>query len=678
MKSLNNLNQKINEYNQLIDQAINANKAYYDNDDPIMTDYEYDQLMLKIKAFENDHPNLINKNSPTQYVGGTPSKSSFAKVQHKVPMLSLQDVFSEDEVKDFVNAHISKHPGFVVEEKIDGLSMSVTYHNGKLVRAETRGDGLIGEDITENAKYIQGIPVKLSAEASTYIQELEVRCEVYHTLDEFNRINNELKKAGKKLFANPRNAAAGILRTKDIEVVKNAHLSAFAFNVQRAITTDILYNFGNNHTRDMNLLDNLGFKSVNRYYCTSASDILLAIYKIGEDRNNLPYWIDGAVIKFNEINARNEIGETAKYPKWAIAYKYPPEEKQTIVKDIILQTGRTGQITPVAIFEPIYLAGTKVERATLHNQDIINNLQINIGDTITVRKAAEIIPEIVTVNKHITDSVYSIQAHKCPSCGADIQAENNSGSTNTYCNNPNCPAQKSKMFEHWASRDCMDIEGLGPAIIDKFIEKGWLNTLPDIYRLVNHMDEMIELEDFGQKTVHNLLSAIENSKNQDIDRLIKALGMPGIGKHVGKILAQKYSHMDKIRELSVEELSSIEGIGPISAQVLYNYFHNMNNIIMLNSLELHDVNMKSKSYQSVLDNNILNNLIFVITGTLPTMSRNEASELIEKYGGKVSGSVSKKTNYLICGEDAGSKLQKAKDLNINIITEEELLALIKR
>ena len=669
------------KYKELCRKIAQANKAYYDNDDPIMKDPEYDSLMNQVKEIENNNPELVTENSPTQKVGGTASKSSFAKVEHNVPMLSLLDVFSKNEVENFVNQY--PYETFTVEEKIDGLSLSVTYKNGKLVRAETRGDGYIGEDITENAKYINGIPNEL---VNLYdISLLEVRCEVYLPIERFVELNKEKELKNEKLFANPRNAAAGILRTKDINIVKEAGLHAFAFNVQRYETSThkelIQLEL---QAASLETLKKIGF-SIVKYHLVEANHIFECIETIGNTRNNLHYWIDGAVVKINDFNKRKEIGETAKYPKWAVAYKYPPEEKETIVRNIILQTGRTGRITPVAIFDPILLAGTKVEKATLHNPEIINKLNINIGDTVVVRKAAEIIPEIIRVTKSIDniDSSYNIFDHTCPSCKGkivpDIDDEGNT--SGAYCMNPNCPAQMSRRFEFFASRECMNIDGLGPAIIDKFIEKGWLKTLPDIYKLKDHKEEIIKMEGFGEKAVNNLLNAIEKSKDNDIDRLIKSLGILGVGKHIGKSLAKLYPDMYTIEALTIEELSTIDGIGEISANVIYEFFHNYDNLLMCHKLYGPNgagINAVSKSYKNNKDIKTLSlsDLAFVITGTLPTMSREEAVSLIETNGGKVSGSVSKKTNYLLAGEKAGSKLEKAQSLGIKIISEEKLKDMI--
>ena len=681
-----------NDYKALQEKIRKANTAYYDNDDPIMEDPEYDALMRQLKQIEAEHPEYITRESPTQKVGGTPSKSSFAKVTHAVPMLSLQDVFSAEEVADFLGS-FPDETVFCVEEKIDGLSMSVTYEDGLLVRAETRGDGLIGEDITENAKYIIGIPMSLPVR----IPVLEVRCEVYLPVERFLELNKEKEDNGEKLFANPRNAAAGILRTKDVEVVKAAGLHAFAFNVQRlegakadgdaparifsandiSVWTELLR--GATHSENNKLLTMLGFSFVRSIPCTK-NNVIDAVFQIGDYRNRLEYWIDGAVIKVDDLSLRTQLGETAKYPRWAIAYKYPPEEKETTIKDIVLQTGRTGRVTPVAVFDPpVYLAGTTVERATLHNQNIIDELGVNVGDRVLVRKAAEIIPEVLrVVTLGPIQKKYKIVDHTCPSCGGPlVMTEEDNGVP--HCDNINCPAQIQRKFEFFASRDCMDIRGLGPAQIAKFIELGWLKTIPDIYRLKDHLIEMEQLDGFGKKTAANLLDAIEASKQRDIDRLIKSLGIDGVGRHIGKELAKQYESIWVIGNLNVSDLVQMDGVGEISAREIYNYFHDAKNIAMLQELYSVGVNFASISYREsgVTEGAApLSGLTFVITGTLPTMKREEASALIEANGGKVSGSVSKKTSYLLAGEAAGSKLEKAKSLNVPVVSEEELLTMI--
>lgn len=668
------------EYKKLIDIATKANSAYYDNDEPIMEDYEYDSIMRRIKEIEKENPEIILKKSPTQYVGGSQGKSTFAKVEHQVPMLSLQDVFSLEEVKNFIDA-LDPKDGFCVEEKIDGLSMSATYESGRLVRAETRGDGYIGEDITENARYIHGIPEVILGETDG-LEELEVRCEVYLPIESFLKINKEREEAGKKLFANPRNAAAGLLRTKNIGEVKKAGLHAFVFNVQRFRGLDS-WGFKKSHTEDLRRLRKMGFSTVASAYFGAGErdDLIREIDVIGRRKNGLSYWIDGAVVKMDREDRRKQLGNTNKYPRWAIAFKYPPEEKETVVREILLQTGRTGRITPVAVFDPVYLAGTKVEKATLNNPQFIESLSVDVGDTVIVRKAAEIIPEIIRVSKKEGNSCYNMYAHHCPSCGSSIVADESGNGS--FCKNINCPAQISRRFEFWAARDCMDIRGFGPAIIDRFIDMGWLKRIPDIYRLHEHREKMVHLEGFKEKSVDKLLASIEESKDRDMDRLVKAIGIVGVGRHIGKVLCEKYKDIfavgnceTKRREEKLKELASLDGIGDISAEAILD-FYTESNVMMLRELQELGVNVKSKTFSYGQTAGRLLGKTFVITGTLPTLKREEAAAKIEAVGGKVSSSVSKKTDYLLAGEKAGSKLAKAQSLGIKIVSEEEFLKILE-
>lgn len=687
------------EYVSLKEQVAYHSHLYYDMDSPEITDYEFDVLMQQLKEIEAENPEWVTPDSPTQHVGGNTGKSTFEKVEHAVPMLSLQDVFNEKDVSAFIagipGESSLRHPEFVVEEKIDGLSMSVTYKRNNetgtlsLVRAETRGDGRVGEDITENARHIIGIPEKLdcvileefvSGRALTAttddIVELEVRLEVYLPVDEFIRLNKENEKEGKKLFVNPRNAAAGILRTKDPEAVRKANLHAFAFNVQRIVMNKSF--FLCRHDESLSVLKKLGFETVPSYPAYIIEDVLEKIHEIGTYKSSLPYWIDGAVVKINDLEKREKIGETNKYPRWAVAYKYPPEEKEAVIADIILQTGRTGRITPVAVFEePVFLEGSSVSRATLNNPEFIEEKEIDIGDTVLVHKAASIIPEIIRTTKKLQEGLYyDVFSHTCPVCGGMLVAgadENGNNESGAYCANPSCPAQFARHVEFWCSRDCMDIRGLGPAQIDKFIELGWIKELNDIYRLKEHREEMEKLEGFGKRSVSNLLAAIEGSKNRDIDRLIKALGMPGIGRHIGKALAEKYQDIWAITGLSHSELEGIEGIGEISANVIHAYFHNRERLQSLQEAQELGINVKSLSFKDVDESAApLAGLTFVITGTLDGMKRNDAKSLIEASGGKVSGSVSKKTSYLLAGDAAGSKLAKAQELGVAVISLEEL------
>lgn len=652
------------EYLTLVTKAAEAANAYYLNDDPIMSDYEYDDMMRKIKKYEADNPNDISADSPTQKVAESVLKSSFEKVTHKVPMLSLLDVFSIEEVAEFVTSHEGE--AFSVEEKIDGLSMSATYKNGKLIRAETRGDGYIGEDVTENARYIIGLPSRLSPAAIACFgcpDILEVRAEVFLPVDKFISINKAKDEAGEKLFANPRNAAAGLLRTHDINAMKDAGLECFVFNVQRCEGDVIL---GDSHTDSLIVMRNYGFQTVQCYKAYRQSDVTDIINRIGDYKNTLPYWIDGAVVKLDKLSERENLGTTGKYPRWAVAFKYPPEEKETVIRDIILQTGRTGRVTPVAIFDPVFLAGTRVEKATLHNQRFISELNVNIGDTVIVRKAAEIIPEVIRTVKKATAAIYDMSTQTCPSCGRAITVSDN-GMT-CVCENPNCSVQFSRYVEFFASRDCMDIRGMGPAVVQTLIDNEFIRDVSDIYTL-NVIEDALA-DKLGAGITRNLLNAIEDSKHRELDRLIKSLGMPGVGRHIGKVLAREYGDIFTIMGVPEEELAKLDGVGPISAHTIAEYFENQNNRELV--YRLVNLGVNTTAEKKIQSNNSFAGMTFVITGTLSTMSRTEATEYIESRGGKVSGSVSKKTNYLVAGEAAGSKLTKAQDLGITVIDESTL------
>lgn len=663
-------------YLSCVKLASEAANAYYLKAEPTMSDYEYDELIRHIREYEAFNPTDISPNSPTQKVEELP-QSSFEKVAHTVPMLSLQDVFDMDEVDKFVGSTMDTGIAYAVERKIDGLSMSATYQNGRLVRAETRGDGYIGEDITENAKFITGLPKSLNTAIYAAPEVLEVRLEVFLPIDRFLAINKEREEKGEKLFANPRNAAAGLLRTKDINAMKDAGLECFIFNVQRC---EGFTPYGDSHIDSMKAMQEYGFQIVPGFRATTLWSIKDAIGRIGETRHELPYWIDGAVVKIDSLSVREDLGATGKYPKWAVAYKYPPEEKETVIRDIILQTGRTGRVTPVAILDHVFLAGTKVNKATLHNQRFIDDLGLNIGDTVLVRKAAEIIPEIIKVVK--TSDVYetfNIEDYNCPACGTAITVSEDGMSCR--CTNPTCPAQFARYVEFFASRDCMDIRGMGPAAIETLIEHELIKDVVDIYTLYTVPETVAEL--LGKKTAENLFAAIEDSKHRSLDRLIKALGMEGIGRHIGKVLAEEYGSihgvvavctLGKVDGGGVTELTALDGIGEIAARTIVDYFANQENIERIYALANHGVNTCSDKKPATSAQGFAGKT-FVITGTLPTMSRNEAAAFIEERGGKVSGSVSKKTDYLVCGEAAGSKLDKAKSLGVKIITEAELKAL---
>ena len=667
-----------NQYLALVAQASKAANAYYLNDDPIMSDYEYDALIQDIRRYEAEYPEDISPDSPTQKVAESVLKSSFAKVTHAVPMLSLQDVFNTAEVTKFVEAN----PGqvFAVEEKIDGLSMSATYQNGKLIRAETRGDGFIGEDVTENAKFIFGLPKSLNTAVFQAPAILEVRLEVFLPVDRFLAINKEREKKDEKLFANPRNAAAGLLRTKDVNAMKDAGLECFIFNVQRC---EGFIPYGNSHIDSLIAMREYGFQTVSCYRAHDCETVADIIKCIGETKHSLKYWIDGAVVKVDSLTEREAAGTTGKYPKWAVAYKYPPEEKETVVLDIVLQTGRTGRVTPVVIFAPVFLAGTKVNKATGHNQRFLEDLNVNIGDRIVVRKAAEIVPEIVKVVQKGSAHNYDMRQHVCECCGTPITVD--AEGMDCKCLNANCPAQFARYVEFFASRDCMDIRGMGPGIIETLIEHELIIDVTDIYTLYTIPETIENL--LGKRTAEKLFAAIEDSKHRSLDRLIKALGMDGIGRHIGKTLAEHYGSIYAIGEFpascvvgdtkqaKIAELTQLEGIGETSAQVIVDYFAKAASWNRIHTLAGLGVNMHADKKDAPVAGASFTGKTFVITGTLPTMSRNDAAAYIEARGGKVSGSVSKKTDYLVCGEAAGSKLDKANALGISVLTEEQLKAL---
>lgn len=658
------------EYQNFIDITLKANKAYYDNDEPILTDAEYDAYMRQIKEFERIHPDKTAKNSPTQFVGGTAS-SLFSKVKHQVPMLSLQDVFNKNEVMDFINK-FDDDTIFCIEEKIDGLSLCAEYENGILTRAETRGDGYIGEDVTKNARYINGIPSKLSEAFDNAIPaKLIVRCEAYLPVRDFEDINQEFKSQGKKEFSNPRNAAAGILRTKEAKPKMLKHLRAFAFNVQYvdevAKASNLMWH---SHFDSLTLLCEYGFMPVYSIHC-SKSDVLQDIDEIGQSRNTRPYWIDGAVIKLDDIEKRKNIGDTQKYPKWAIAFKYPPQEIKTTIRDIVLQTGRTGRVTPVAIFDSVNIGGSIVSKATLNNPEFIKSLNVNIGDDVIVRKAAEIIPEIVRVAKKNSQGYYDILSQKCPECSSVLTTDGDG--KGCYCTNYRCPAQVQKYLEFIVSRDVLNIQGAGPKVIEKLIEKYQIIGLVDLFSLPEKpLSELKTL--LGEKTAEKLCSEIEKAKSSPLENIIKALGIDRVGKTVGKALCSKISDLSELLSWRFNDYVSVDGIGPTTATVLTDFFRDRNARLLIRNLQALGVNTKSNTSENISKS--LSGKIFVITGTLPTLSRKDAANLIESNGGKVSSSVSQKTNYLVCGANAGSKLTKAQQYGVSIIGEKELREMI--
>ncbi|MCI7267059.1 MAG: NAD-dependent DNA ligase LigA [Veillonellaceae bacterium] len=658
------------ELNRLRKEIRHHNNCYYNNDEPEISDYEYDQLMLQLKKLEADYPELVTKNSPTQMVGGNARREAGVLVAHDVPMLSLQDVFSRQEVEEFVTSAIEQldNPEFVVEEKIDGLSLALRYRDGVLAQAITRGDGIIqGEDVTDNAKVIKDIKEKLK-EPLPYF---EIRGEVYMSREAFAKVNARQELLGLKQFANPRNCAAGTLRQLNSKVVKDRQLSMFVFNLQRVEGREFA-----SHTEAYEFMKKQGIKVIHNYQvCHTASEVMGAIDRIGASRGELPYDIDGAVVKLNSFAQRQALGETSKVPRWAVAYKYPPEEKETKLLNIELSVGRTGRITPTAVFEPVQLCGTKVERATLHNQDFIDGLDIRIGDTIKVFKSGEIIPKVRSVchEKRPVGTVPFLIGDTCPVCGHKAVREVDTA--DIKCTNPSCPAQLENHIINFVSRDAMDIKGMGEQNIHALIEGGYIQDIADIFNLAVHRDELIAKGVIGkEKNTDKLLAAIEKAKENEPQRLVTGLGIAGIGKAAARELMLHYGSIDALAEADVESIQQVRDIGSIGSQAIYEYFRDDVNRDILRRLREYGVNMELQDTGIVDD--VLAGKTVVVTGTLPTLSRNDAKNMIEAHGGKAAGSVSKKTDYVLAGEAAGSKLVKAQELGITIIDEAEFLQMI--
>ncbi|OAA84971.1 DNA ligase [Clostridium ljungdahlii] len=658
-------------YNELKKIIAYHNDRYYNQDNPEVSDYEYDMLMQELKNIEREHPEIITPDSPTQHVGGNAKREAGVLVRHRVPMLSLRDVFSKEDVEQFVDDVKAQFPDveFVVETKIDGLSMALRYEDGKLVTAITRGDGIVyGEDVTVNAKVINDV-VKSLKDKLPY---LEIRGEVYMTKKAFENVNEHQELLGKKVFANPRNCAAGTLRQLDSKITKERNLSLFIFNVQ-----DVRGMEFKTHTEGYEFLKKQGIKVIENYtVCKTTREIWDAIERIGENRGDLDYDIDGAVIKINNLAYRTELGSTSKVPKWAIAYKYPPEEKETKLLDIELTVGRTGRITPVAIFEPIRLCGTSVSRATLHNQDFIDELDVGVGDTIVVYKSGEIIPKIKKVihEKRPEGTVKFQFPDKCPVCGSPVAREE--GAADIKCTNINCPSMLVKRIINFVSRDCMDIKGFGAAYVEQLVDKGYIADIPDIYHLNEYRDKLVEEGIIGkEKNTDKLLDAIENSKKNEPQRLLASLGISNVGKSTAKELMKYFKSIDNLINADIDEIKKVSDIGDISASAIFEYFKNEGNLKIISELAKCGVNMVMNEDKEA--DNLLEGSKFVITGTLPSMGRTEAKELIEKHGGKVSGSVSKKTTYVLAGDAPGSKVTKAQELGVKVISEAELLQMLK-
>ena len=635
---------------------------YYNDDAPEIEDYEYDMMMRELKGLEEKYPEFDSADSPTKRVGGK-ADNSFASVEHTVRMESLQDAFSKEEIFDFdrrVKENVSD-VHYVVEPKIDGLSVSLEYVNGEFFRGSTRGDGNVGEDVSGNLRVIHNIPLKLN-HALPYI---EVRGEVYMPKKSFDRVVDRQLINDEKPFKNPRNAAAGSLRQKDSEVAATRGLDIFVFNIQQIEGKELT-----SHKESLDYLKELGFNTIPYY--ERVDDIETAFEKvlqIGEKRGELEFDIDGAVIKVDDFSEREQLGSTAKFPKWAVAFKYPPEEKQTEILDIEITVGRTGKLTPTAVLSPVHLAGTTVSRATLHNQDFINEKGVNIGDIVTVRKAGDIIPEVLCVNEKRSNGSF-VYPERCPSCNEKVVREE--GESDIRCINPECPAQLLRNLIHYCSRDAMDIEGLGPSIIETFVNEGMIKTVTDIYRL--DKEKIASLDGFQQTSANNIIESVENSKNNDLSKLIFALGIRHIGAKAAKLLSDKFKNIDNLMNASFEAICDIDGFGDIMAKFAFDFFQSESARELIADLKSFGVNTQSKS---VVKDNRFEGMTFVLTGTLPNYKRSEAAAIIESFGGKTSSSVSKKTSYVLSGESSGSKLDKANSLGIPVINEDEFNEMIK-
>ena len=645
-------------------QLNQANYRYYVLDDPQMADYEYDMLLRELENLEETYPEYAQPDSPTKRVGGE-ALSKFQKVNHPVPLMSLQDVFSVEELDDFLRKIQLSNPNaaFTVEPKIDGLSVALEYIDGKFVGGATRGDGVIGEDVTENLKTIYSIPMTIPNSPARLI----VRGEVFMPKKSFEKLNAAQEAEGKPLFANPRNAAAGSLRQLDPKIAAKRGLDILVFNVQLAEDVEF-----KSHEESLEYLKQLQFKVVPWTTHSSVDDINAQVMAINESREELTCDIDGAVIKVNDLSLRTELGTTAKFPKWAVAYKYPPEIKQTVVEDIVVQVGRTGVLTPKAVVRPVRLAGTTVTNATLHNQDFITERDIRIGDTVQIRKAGEIIPEILEVDftKRPEGTVPYTLPSCCPICGAITKRDEDGAFLR--CTGVSCPAQLSRNIAHFVSRDAMDIDGLGSAIVDALIEKGMLRSAADIYGL--SLDDLKQLWQKGETAAKKMLQSIESSKTQDLSRLIYALGIRQVGAKTGKALASHFGTLDDLMNASVEELTQVDDIGDVTAESIFQWFTQPQSRDVIEKLRDAGVNFECK--RAVTDNRFAG-MTFVLTGALSKFTREEATEQIELFGGKASGSVSKKTSYVVVGENAGSKERKARELGIPILSEDEFLNMIR-
>lgn len=642
-------------------------KRYYDDDDPEISDFEYDMLMLELRNLEKEYPDLITKDSLTQHVGGT-VKEGFEKVEHEVPLQSLQDIFDFEELYAF-DERVRKslevnNLKYIVETKIDGLSVSLEYKNGIFIRGATRGNGLIGEDITENLKTIKHIPQKLKEPIN-----ITVRGEVFIGKEEFEKLNQEREENEESLFANARNAAAGSLRQLDSKIAASRPLDIFIFNVQKSDSIKFT-----SHIESLKYLEKIGF-NVNpvKEECNSISEVIEQINKIGKNRESLTFGIDGAVIKVDDLNFRDILGTNYKTPKWAIAYKYPPEQKATLLKDIICQVGRTGAITPMAILEPVKVAGSTISKTTLHNEDFIKEKDLRIGDTVLIQKAGDVIPEVVGVlkEKRTGNEKKFEMPKKCPVCGADAIREE--GESAVRCIGIECPAKQYRNIIHFASREAMNIKGLGDNIIEEFLNRNMIKNISDLYTL--KLEDIASLKKNGTKFAQNLIDAINESKNNEFYRLINGLGIRHIGAKAAKQLAKNYKNIDNLQNATYESLVAINDLGEIMAQSVYEFFMQEQTKDLIEKFKSYGINMQEQENEN--SDNRFEGMIFVLTGGLENYSRKEAEDIIEKFGGKTSSSVSKKTTYVLAGEDSGSKLIKAQNLGIEIINEEQFINMIK-
>lgn len=649
---------------QLREQIEYNNDLYYNQDAPQLEDFEYDALTRELKQLEADFPVLASELSPTRQVGGRAS-SAFAKVEHAVRMESLQDVFSTQEVEEFLQRVHTEAPGtdFVVESKIDGLSVSLEYENGVFVRGSTRGDGMVGEDVTRNLSTIKDIPKTLHGAP----EFLEVRGEVYMPLDAFATLCEEQELQEKQPFKNPRNAAAGSLRQKDSRVTAARRLSVFIFNVQQCRGRVF-----SSHADSLAFLQTLGFTVSPAYLQTNdPAEVLAKIQNIGQTRGQINYGIDGAVVKVNDLTVRNRLGSTSKFPRWAVAYKYPPEEKETTLQSIEISVGRTGVLTPTAVFDTVMLAGTAVSRAILHNEDFIREKDVRIGDVIRVRKAGDIIPEVLSVTHHREGAPKFEMPDVCPSCGEAVAHEE--GEAALRCINPECPAQLLRNLIHFASRNAMDIDGLGPAVLHQLVEKDYVHTAADLYDLT--FEELLTLDKFKQKSAENLLAALQASKQKNLDELVFALGIRNIGETAATLLTECFGSMEAIMSAEEESIAKINGFGDIMAKSVVSFFARSGSRDLVARLVSAGVNMV---YHGEQKTDYLAGKTLVVTGTLPHLSRDEAEALIVKNGGKAAGSVSKKTSFVLAGEAAGSKLTKAQQLGVPVIDEDEFYNMIQQ